>query len=219
MVTMANDELTRVRELLTGYVNKTLSSDDQAFMDHWMNDPDRAQPDVLDEQRWLALTRAQLRDTAPKPAPDAGWHELLARIEAEPKTRPSSGAQTPVEQGLAARFWRWWRQPALAYAVLALLVGQMALLAWQWRPQGEVRLMSAPTSVQAPSASVLVQVAWRAQATSVQMQAVLQQVQGTVVSGPSALGLWLVAVPQAQADEALKTLRSSAAVEQASRAP
>jgi hypothetical protein len=40
-----------------------------------------------------------------------------------------------------------------------------------------------------------------------------------VVSGPSALGLWLVAVPQAQADEALKTLRSSAAVEQASRAP
>jgi hypothetical protein len=219
MVTMANNELTRVRELLTGYVNKTLSSDDQAFMDQWMNDPDRAQPDVLDEQRWLALTRAQLRDAVPKPAPDAGWHELLARIEVEPIVTPSRGAQAPEDQGLAAWFWRLWRQPALAYAVLVLLVGQMAVLAWQWSPHGEVRLMSAPTVVHAPVASVLVQVAWRAHATSAQMQSVLQQVQGTVVSGPSVLGLWLVAVPQAQADEALKTLRSSAAVEQASRAP
>jgi hypothetical protein len=216
---MASDELTRVRELLTGYVNKTLSSDDQAFMDQWMNDPDRAQPDVLDEQRWLALTRAQLRDTTPKPAPDAGWHELLARIEAEPKATLPRGAQDSEAQGLAAWFWRWWRRPALAYAVLALLVGQMAALAWQWSPHGEVRLMSAPAGVQAPADSVLVQVAWRAQATSAQMQAVLQQVQGSVVSGPSALGLWLVAVPQAQADEALSTLRSSAAVEQAVRAP
>lgn len=216
---MSRDEAAKVRELLTGHVNKTLSADDQAFMDQWMNDPDRAHPELADEAQWLAITREQLRGLPPRVDPDAGWHELSARIEAEMPAVPHGPHADPAQGFVAAWFWRWWHRPALAYAVLVLLVGQSALLAWHWVPSGGARLMSAPTAAQAPVASELIDVAWQAQASAAQMQAALLGVGGSVVSGPSALGLWRVAVPPGQVDHALTALRAHPAVAQAVRAP
>jgi hypothetical protein len=222
MAAMTPVEQRRFRDLLPGHLNKTLSADDQGFMDKWTNDPAQLPPELQDEAQWLAMVRDQLRASAPRAEPELGWHELLARIEAEPRSArqmgPGQAEPAGREHGLKG-WWRWLQRPALAYAMLALLVGQTALLTWSWWPQGDARLMSAAPPASVAPDTLRLDVLWHPQATAEQMQAALQLARGQVLSGPSALGLWQVAVPLEQADAAVAALRAHPAVAQVGRAP
>ena len=108
---MSNTSLHKVRELWPGYLNKTLSADDQVFMNNWLHDHGPDHPEFQQELEWLALTREQLRQSTPVAGPEAGWHELLARIDAQP--RPLAMPQGHATAGLLARCVAWLSAPAL----------------------------------------------------------------------------------------------------------
>lgn len=214
---MSDELLHRVRTLLSDHVNKSLSADDQAFMNHWLRDHLDQHPALQDELRWLTLTREQLRQSVPAVDPEAGWHELLARIEAAPRpASASTGVASPASPWEA--FLAWWSRPALAMAMTLVVLMQSAALWWLWPSAGgEVRPMSSPTST--ITGQVVLQLVFQDQASVAQVRAALVQVQAQVVDGPGALGVWRVAVPARAASQALATLRAHPSVEQVEVAP
>jgi hypothetical protein len=216
---MSNTSLQKIRHLWPGYLNKSLSTDDQAFMDNWMHHHGPAHPEFQDELNWVALTRAQLKQATPIVNPEAGWHELLARIEAEP--RPQSAARKATTGGWLQQMLSWLTTPALTTSMAALLVAQ-SVAVWMLWPGADdsVRLMSSTRADPAASATaahtITLQVTYKEQATVAQVRESLAAVQGHIDQGPSALGVWRVqvaAMPEAQLTSLVTTLQSQAAVE------
>lgn len=212
---MSNTSLHKVRELWPGYLNKTLSADDQVFMNNWLHDHGPEHPEFQQELAWLALTREQLRQATPVPGPEAGWHELLARIEAQPRLHVMQQAPSPT--GLLAKCVAWMSAPAFAtsLAILALVQSLALWILWPGE-QNAVRLMSSSPSSSAAQAHVTLQITFQEQATVAQIRAALSSVHVQVIQGPSALGIWQAQVP-AMPSPALKSLivklQSQAAVE------
>jgi hypothetical protein len=212
---MSNTFLHKVRELWPGYLNKTLSADDQVFMTHWLHNHGPEHPEFQQELAWLALTQEQLRQATPAASPEAGWHELLARIEAQPQ--PHAMQQAHVPTGLLARCVAWLSAPAFATS-LALLVLVQSLALWMLWPseQDTVRLMSSSPASSAAQPHITLQITFEEQATVAQVRAALSSVHAQVIQGPSALGVWQAQVPT-MPSPALKTLiaklQSQAAVE------
>jgi hypothetical protein len=211
---MSNTSLHKVRELWPDYLNKTLSADDQVFMNNWLHDHGPEHPEFQQELAWLALTREQLRQATPVAGPEAGWHELLARIEAQP--RPHA-LQAHVPAGLLARCVAWLSAPAFATS-LAILVLVQSLALWMLWPseQDAVRLMSSSPASSAAQPHITLQITFSEQATVAQTRAALSSVHAKIIQGPSALGVWQAQVP-AMPSPALKSLivklQSQAAVE------
>jgi len=213
---MSNTSLQKVRELWPGYLNKTLSADDQVFMDHWIHTHGPEHPEFQHELNWLALTRDQLKQATPLADPEAGWHELLARIEAQPKPQAQTPASEP--QGLLAKCLSWLATPALATSLAVVAVTQ-SLALWMLWPgeQDSVRLMSSSPAASATATDrITLQITFHEQATVAQVRTSLSAVHAQLIQGPSALGVWQAQVPAMPAP-ALKSLlaklQSQAAVE------
>jgi hypothetical protein len=213
---MSSNLLHKVRRLLPGYVNKTLAADDQVFMDQWMRDESNQHPALLDEMRWLALSREQLREVTPAVAADAGWHQLLARIDAQPRRQSAPPGWLDKTR---SRLRGWWATPVVGFAAAAVLTVQLGAIAWLSRSDDDAaRPMSAPAATVAADAALL-QVVFKDQASVAQVRAALAAAGATVVDGPGALGVWRVRVARNAAAAALTALRQQAAVEQAVLAP
>jgi hypothetical protein len=213
---MIDNRLQKVRSLLPAYVNNTLADDDQAFMDNWMRDESDQHPALRDEMRWLALTREQLRESTPLVAADAGWHQLLARIESQPKR---AAAPQGWWDGTWSRLRDWWANPVVGFAVAAVLAVQLGTIAWLSRSDDDAaRPMAAPAATPATDTAWL-QVVFKDQASVAQVRAALAAAGASVVEGPGALGVWKVQVGRGEAEAALAALRRQAAVEQAVLAP
>lgn len=214
---MSNTSLQKVRELWPGYLNKSLAADDQAFMDHWIHTHGPEHPEFQHELNWLALTRQQLRQATPQIDPEAGWHELLARIDAQPKAH----AAPLVEKrpSLLAMCLSWLSSPALATSLAVLAVVQSLALWMVWPSESSVRLMSsaAPSASQASaSPTITLQIAFHDKATVAQVRAALSSVNAQLTQGPSALGIWQAQVPVMSApalQSLVVKLQSQAAVE------
>jgi len=212
---MSNTSLHKVRELWPGYLNKTLSADDQVFMNNWLHDHGPEHPEFQQELEWLALTREQLRQSTPVAGPEAGWHELLARIDAQP--RPLAMPQGHATAGLLARCVAWLSAPAFATS-LAILALVQSLALWMLWPgeQDAVRLMSSSPASSATQPHITLQITFQEQATVAHVRAALTSVHAQVIQGPSALGVWQAQVPAMSSPE-LKSLivklQSQAAVE------
>lgn len=200
---MKPDE-TRVRELLPWYVNGTLEGSDEGKLESHL-----AQwPHLRAEVAWLRRLREQVReplyDSLVQPSASAGLDALMARIRAEQsgKVVPLRPAQTtrrsaprwfPAAMGLAASI-------ILAQAlVLGLLVGQ----------PGKDAL--APLSGGAAVAGTLLQMTFKPGATEARMRQALAAVQGEMVAGPGALGVYTVRVPEGQGLVALQKLQDDSA--------
>jgi hypothetical protein len=212
---MSNTFLHKVRELWPGYLNKTLSADDQVFMNNWLHDHGPEHPEFQQELAWLVLTREQLRQATPVPGPEAGWHELLARIDAQPRQHVIQ--PPPLPTGLLARCMAWLSAPAFAASLVILALVQSLALWMLWPGQQDtVRLMSSSPASSAAQSHITLQITFEEQATVAQVRAALSSVHAQVILGPSALGVWQAQVP-AMPSPALKSLivklQSQAAVE------
>jgi hypothetical protein len=182
-----------------------------------MRDESNQHPALLDEMHWLALTREQLREATPAVAADAGWHQLLARIDAQPR-RQSAPPQGWFEKN-RSRLSGWWATPAVGFAAAAVLTVQLGAIVWLSRSDDDAaRPMSAPSAAVAADAALL-QVVFKDQASVAQVRAALAAAGATVVDGPGALGVWRVRVERNAAAAALTALRQQPAVEQAVLAP
>lgn len=168
---------------------------------------------------------------------DAGLRSLMERIalekaagtahsppEAAENTRPFGNVRVQPRENSEPR-WdervsQWLRDvvgvrsTGWAMGVMAVVAVQAGVIAVLLAdpPAAQVPLSGAATSMRVSSDHVLLTVAFRPQATESAMRMTLASAGAQIVSGPSALGLYLVAVPRDQADRMAKQLLAASAV-------
>ncbi len=213
----------QVREWLPWFAAGTLAPAEQQFVHAWLDRNGAQHASITAELNWLRRTATQARELvhAHSPAPDAGLVELMARIGAERRRAApaASGAFRPFRLWLADLLAP---RPALAFAVVAMLLLQAAVIGslMTREPAEQVPLGGATSAIGAPADSVWLSVAFHANAREADIRAALARAGAQIVGGPSALGLYRVAVHKAQADAAMAALLSSTTtVESVQREP
>ncbi|WP_240126658.1 hypothetical protein [Thermomonas alba] len=163
-----------------------------------------------------ALTRrlrAHWQAMTPPLNQDAAWRRLQTQLA---PARPSSR--------LAARLaeWRTWWLPTLTFAggaacaALAMVLLAPVTLAPAPAPQAFTAL-SGPERP-APATGARLQVAFTADARMADINGLLLRLDASVVSGPSALGLYTLEVAPESAAQALQQLQASRLVDSATLA-
>ena len=136
-----------------------------------------------EEVDWLATLREQMQNDPLPAVNEMGMARLMKAVRAEEK-----------QIGLSAPGWM---RGALAAAVL-VMVAQFGVIAVQWQPQTVYRPLG--ETVQGPR----IQVRFAAEASEAQIRALLDSIDGQIVAGPSALGLYHVALPEGETVDAIE---------------
>ncbi len=213
------NELERARELLAWHSQDALTGDDLVFMRQWLEQSGADEPAIAQELAWLRSTAAQLRAQVeeearmPQQPVDAGLRALMERIALD---RPL-GIKPP---GWNERIGQWLRDvlgvrsTGWAMAVMAVVAVQAGVIALLLAdpPATQAPLSGAAHGVGVPLDPVLLTVAFRPETTEAAMRSTLAGAGAQIVSGPSALGLYLVAVPRDQADRLARQLLAATAV-------
>ena len=229
-------DIERARNLIPGFLKKTLSPDDREWMTQFLDNLNQQGGSVAaeftQEIEWVERSQQQLAQDAPAFNAQAGWQRMQSRLDAlaplaeqtqHIKAKPITTLTTAILRvkseirtrihGAAA----WWRKPVVGVIASAMIVGQMGILA------AVVKQMSQATTVVegvtpssgAPSLEgmqVLV-IVFKDNASLLEVRTLIDSVQGRVIDGPGALGVWLVAVPKDQFEASLKRAGAAKAVE------
>jgi hypothetical protein len=197
--------------LLPWYVNGTLGLEERRAIE------DHLATCVLCPDELIALLKVQSvlhRELAEAPEPSAAlWQKVRGRIAESPVVADQTQAADVRPPGRSA--WAWLSnllgpalRPGWALAALLLIAVQAALIVSlvargpsQRGP--EYRTLTGPTISGEPSGTrVRLRVAFVEQAPERAIRIVLEEVQATIVDGPSAAGFYLIDVPL---DRGLKT--------------
>ena len=130
--------------------------------------------------------------------------------------RPQASSQTPWGERIAV----WLtdvlgvRAPALALGVAAVVIAQAGVIGVLLvnSPAGQAPLSGTAGAVSMPADQVFLTVAFNPRASELAIRTVLASATAQIVSGPSALGLYTVAVPSAKADSMAAQLLAAAGV-------
>jgi anti-sigma-K factor RskA len=154
-------------ELLPWYANATLEGAERAAVEEHLRTCERCRNEV----EFLRALRESVKavDREAWTPGEFGWKRLQRDIHAM-RRGPST----------------WWR-PALAAAAAVVIVVQAALLVNFRHGEPAITPLGGPK----PAGSVI-QVQFQPRATEAQIRALLQQVHGTLVDGPGALGIYRV---------------------------
>jgi hypothetical protein len=193
-------ELPDPRELLPWYVNGTLSARERAAAETALVASEGARDDLL---LWREVAREVSNEYVTVPAAtELGWRRLSKQVSSAPRV---------------ARGWR------IAAGVLVAALGAQTLFVMQREhtDRDEIRQASAaPAGVREDEWRV--QVRFRTTATMADINHILSDAQVRLIDGPSALGVYEVAVPRsrfADAHAAAAWLGEQAIVEQSSAPP
>lgn len=212
------EELARVRELLPWYANQSLNAEDATWLQTWLSQHQGQVPEIMAELVWIQLTIQQVRATIAVPEPAHGLDTLLNRIQqAQPSTAPTPKPRNQPVPEISS----WWQQrwselqyfftrPVVGMACAALVIAQMGVI-------GRLTLSEkqdtphdlAPLSggVTAKEGMQFLQITFRETATEGDIRKILQTVDGTIVAGPGALGIYTISIPQEKIKIAFKTLQ------------
>lgn len=169
-------------------------------------------PGLANEVEWLRQVGRVVNESAPQPTGDAGLQRALARIRAERDFQP---AQPRREQKEKTSFFAWPRFAfGLAMAVVAVQAVVIATLVAR-APETPSSVAPLAGSPQAASGA-LIQLTFKPEATELQIRGLVSGIEGEIVGGPGALGVYTVRVPKARAAGALQSLRQNPLVESAS---
>lgn len=166
----------QLRALLPWYLNNRLEATERAEVERWLAASEQARAALAELEALAPAVRAaeQQFNAAALPPSDLGWARLQRSLAAEKPRRD------------------WWK-PGLAVAAALVLALQLNILLrpaqptqW-WEPQGREQL---PVL-----GGYRVQLRFAEQARWTQIQQLLQEVDGVIVDGPSALGLIQVQIP------------------------
>jgi hypothetical protein len=211
-------ELPRVQELLPWYAMGALVGDEQHFVETWLARHGADHPELQAELAWLRGTATLARENAREHAAEAGLGELMARIGAERSTRPLTQPSLENNASVGQRVLAWLadvlapRRPALALGVAAVLLAQAVVIgSLLTNEPSEQRALSGNQQTAIKDA-VIFTVAWRSDAREADIRALLNAAQAQVIAGPSALGLYRVAVPSTQALASLALLQNATQV-------
>lgn len=190
-MTDRNDE----RELLAWYASGTLAPEARAGVERLLAES----PAARAELEWLRALKRDLPATLAIPAGDFGQARLMQRIAIE-----RAGPKV-VELPRRAERPRWFA-PAFALAA-SMLLAQAAVIGFLVHERdASLAPLAGPPAV----AGDLLQVAFKPDAIERELRALLASVEGELVGGPGALGVYTVRVPAGRADAAAATLRGRA---------
>jgi hypothetical protein len=187
--------------LLPWYVNGTLDIASRRAMDQEI----AQSPALRSEVVWLRLVRSQIREQpqadVDQRVNDAGLDTLMALVSAE-----RSGKVVPMP----SRITRWVqdaRRFHLSVGIAAALVLAQAVIIGTLLDQPAQDPLRALSGGSATGGQLL-QITFKPQATEAQIRTLLAGVQGEIVAGPGALGVYAVRVPDLQGAAALEKLRN-----------
>jgi hypothetical protein len=161
-------------ELLPWYVNGTLAAPETTAVEDSIA---RSAGTRLELRLWQAVQTEVLREET-TPATELGWRRVQKALRARKPTRSTRA-----------------RTVAIAASVLALL-GAHTVIVWQVAQEraGVMRPMSgSPDGVRAGEWRI--QIRFRDDATAGQIRTLLDELSARIVEGPSALGVYEIAVP------------------------
>jgi len=196
-MTTSND----IHTLLPWYVNGTLDVETRRAVDREL----AQSPSLRSEVVWLRLVRGQIREQTQTEidtrSDSAGLDTLMALVHGE-----QSGKVSP----LPTRMGRWAasvRHMPLSMGIAAAMVLAQAVVigALLDQPaQDTLRTLSGGVA----AGGQLLQITFKPQATESQIRTLLASIQGEIVAGPGALGVYAVRVPDHQGAAALEKLRN-----------
>ena len=205
-------DLAHLREMLPWYAAHALSSADQAWFDQLL---EAAPPETVAALRadiaWLQST-AMMMAAPPLPTVqiESGLDRLMERIAADRHEARSASTTVPKQAPYAPNLLRRWRTAlsdwltprsfGLALVCMAVFVIQAGFIGalLQRTPAEQIPLSGVPAETMDRDRVVLL-VAFRAGATEADLRALLLQHKAQIIAGPSALGLYRVAIPAARA--------------------
>ena len=192
---------TELKQLLPWYVNGTLDLATQWDIDNLIN----RSPLVASEVTWLKHLREQIQDLpdeAAQRSPSAGLSTLLALVRAEKSGKLST---LPMRKRLHAWLESPRKFPVPVGLAAAVVLAQAAIIGalLSHPPSEHVAPLSASTS----AGYALLQITFKPQATEIRIRSLLASVQGDLVAGPGALGVYVVRVPDGQGPAAVAKLR------------
>jgi len=194
-----NEESTQTHpdELLPWYVNGSLDEDERARVEAHLAGCERCRTEV----EYLSSLREQVRADEVAAPGELGLRRLRRDIRAE-RSRQSGGA--------ARR--HWWTPALAAAAVLVITIQGVMLMNMPPEPVVGIQPLGADYE------GVVVQVRFHPTATEARIREALQSVNGVIVDGPGALGIYrirLVGVDKARPEAvsaAIERLRARSEV-------
>jgi hypothetical protein len=232
---MNTPDIERARNLIPGFLKKSLQADDSEWMAQFLNTlrstGGAPAAEFEQEMAWVERTQQHLTQTSPVFDTQAGWQRMQRRLSASATTATVATAAPPsrprsalawVKSQFRARLdkaIRWWQKPAVAAMASAMLIGQMGLLAavvrYTYNVEPQAVLVAPAAGEKSNPDSISLAVVFKDKATLKQMRQLLDSVQAQVVGGPGAIGVWEVAVPKDRLNEAMKVFSESKIVESA----
>ena len=233
---------TRAEHLLPGYLKKNLAASDQVWMEDWIAQTNNAGQAVADalasEMDWVRNAMNEAQGQGSTFNLEQGWQKLQASVQSEPVVLAATEAATSpipmVSLSMRLQQWfakllrmqtdralSWWQKPAFGALASAMIVGQMGFLAATVKQvhtlTTDAAMVIPASGASRPAQGAVFKVVFKAKATTADIMDALNQVQGRIVGGPGALGLWEIEVPIALQEVAMKKLTQAKAVESATQ--
>ena len=239
----ASADVERAQFLIPGYLKKSLGADDYQWMTQFLDqihrhgqaDPQAARREnaFMQEMAWVQRSQTQIAENTPPFDANRGWERMAERLDKrlaidaapaalkKPKQRfsPIAWAQKQLS-ALLDRAATSWKKPVIGALASAMIVGQMGILAAVVKmmspERAEVTYATPLSGGQSVDGAVVLNVIFKDSASLLEVRKLVDSVQGRVVGGHGALGVWEVAVPKEKLAEALRIFAAAPAVESVS---
>jgi hypothetical protein len=194
-------EHNRVQALLPWYVNGSLEASERSAVESHLIACAECQADVGFERRLAGEVCAMSVEAA------QGWAALLPRLQAAP--RPLWLLADRIGEAVAGLRRGWRERPAWALPALAAQLGLVAILGavtLSPRPAEPQKYLALGATRPAPPANLVV--IFRPDTREAELRAILRDVDGRLVGGPTSADAYLVQVPAETRASSLARLRS-----------
>jgi len=207
-------------ELLPWYANQTLEDDERKLVEMHLADCRDCAKEV-ESLKAIRKTVVEVGDSGPALSPFA-LNRALAEIEDYERTRTTKAKAASVATQEKKGFWAKWWQPTPVFArtliaaqiVLLLALGSVSV--YQYGHPNVIYRTSSGGAMD-DKASTRITVGFNDGATEQEIRQTILGIEGQIVEGPSALGLYTiqVAIPRehtAKINKVLQTLRQNTKV-------
>ena len=206
-------------ELLPWYANQTLEDDERKLVEMHLADCRDCAKEV-ESLKAMQKTVVEVGDSGPALSPFA-LNRALAEIEDYERTRTTTVKAASVATREKKGFWARWWQPTPVFAraliaaqiVLVLALGSVTLYQYS-HPNIIFKTSSGGVD---DKTSTRITVGFNDGTTEQEIRQTILGIEGQIVEGPSALGLYTIQVPiprerTAEIDKVLQTLRQNTKV-------
>src|SRR5215468_11365184 len=206
-------------ELLPWYANQTLEDDERKLVEMHLADCRDCAKEV-ESLKAMRKTIVEVGDSGPALSPFA-LNRALAEIEDYERTRTTTAKAASVATREKKGFWAKWWQPTPVFAraliaaqiVLVLALGSVTLYQYS-HPNIIFKTSSGGVD---DKTSTRITVGFNDGTTEQEIRRTILGIEGQIVEGPSALGLYTIQVPiprerTAEIDKVLQTLRQNSKV-------